>query len=247
MINAVKYQYNKHCLMNQVDASHGIQHACAVLEHVRHAMDDYEIPVYSSRRYSIELAALLHDADDRKYFQTKNCQNARTIMESCHVPREIADETIQMINLVSGSKNGNNVPPECVENPELLWPRWADRIEAIGSNGVIRCWQFNMEKKGLISSDVTPKPKTRAEALTFVTDERFLKYQQTGESVSMIDHYYDKLLHVVSVTPDMVQNQYLEKQLRDNVTPLLDVCVAYTNGGDEGVINHIREIEHKST
>lgn len=242
MLTAIKIQYNDLCIMNHVDVSHGLQHACAVLEHVQNAISVADMPLSKSRRSSIELAALLHDADDRKYFNTQNYENAKNIMNSCNVPAEIADETIRIIDLVSGSKNGNRVPPECIAEPELLWTRWADRIEAIGINGVVRCWQYNEENHRLISSDFTPQPQTREEALALVTNERFEIYQQTGESASMIDHYYDKLLHVVSVTPEMVQNPYLEAQLRDNVTPLLDVCVAYTNGGDEKVIQHIQDI-----
>ena len=243
MLNAIKTQYHNLCLMHQVDVSHGLQHACAVLEHVQNAMEHSAAPLTLARQRSIELAALLHDADDRKYFQTQDNANAKSILRSCDVPPDIAEETLRMIDLVSGSKNGNEVPPECAESPELLWPRWADRIEAIGTNGVVRCWQYNVEKERLISSDATPQPKTREEALALVTSERFDRYQQTGESASMIDHYYDKLLHVISVTPEMVQNPYLEAQLRDNVTPLLDVCVVYTTGGDEGVLDHIRRLE----
>lgn len=243
MLTSIKQQYHQLCLLNHVDVSHGVQHACAVLEHVQQAMCYSPEPIPPSRQLSVELAALLHDADDRKYFQTKNYENARAIMNSCDVPDDVAADTIRMIDWVSGSKNGNTVPLECVQNPELLWTRWADRIEAIGTNGVIRCWQYNVEKKRLISSDMTPRPETREEALSLVTTERFMRYQATGESASMVDHYYDKLLHVVSVTPDMVQNSYLEAQLRENVTPLLDVCLAYTNGGDQGVIDHIRALE----
>ena len=29
-----------------------------------------------------------------------------------------------------GSANGNSVPAEALNNPEILWPRWADRLEA---------------------------------------------------------------------------------------------------------------------
>lgn len=242
MLNAIRNRYHNLCLTNQVDVSHGVQHACAVLKHVQNAIEETDIHLTNSRQRAIELAALLHDADDRKYFDTKNYENARRIMQSCDVPDNIAEETVHIIDLVSGSKNGNDIPDECLGSPELLWTRWADRIESIGTNGVIRCWQYNVEKGLSISSDDTPRPNSRNEVLTLVTHDRFCLYQETGESASMIDHYYDKLLHVVSVTPGMIQNSYLESQLSDNVAPLLDVCVAYTNGGDEGVIEHIQSL-----
>jgi hypothetical protein len=51
-----------------------------------------------------------------------------------------------MINLVSASKNGNNIPIDAQYYPELLWPRYADRVEAIGKIGIIRCYLYNMHK-----------------------------------------------------------------------------------------------------
>lgn len=50
--------------------------------------------------------------------------------------------------LSTGSKNGNSVPDDAVREPELLWPRWADRLEATGEIGILRAlssrWQFAM-------------------------------------------------------------------------------------------------------
>ena len=34
-------------------------------------------------------------------------------------------------------------PPDAKLCPELLWPRWADRLEATGAIGVVRCHQYN--------------------------------------------------------------------------------------------------------
>ena len=240
MLKSIQIQYHNLCVANNVDVSHGLVHANAVLQHVKEAMRCSDTFIPPKRAFAVELAALLHDADDRKYFDTENCANARMIMENAHVPSDIVDSAVHMIDYVSGSKNGNSIPDDCIETPELLYPRWADRLEAIGTGGVVRCWQYNVKKNKAVSSETTPKPKTHDEALELVTNERFEAYQQTGESKSMIDHYYDKLLHVVHVKPEMVRNAYLEHQLKNNVAPLLDVCVIYANRGEEAVIDHIQ-------
>lgn len=45
-----------------------------------------------------------------------------------------------MINYVSASSNGNSVPERATANPELLWVRFSDRLEAIGTIGIVRCF-----------------------------------------------------------------------------------------------------------
>ena len=37
-----------------------------------------------------------------------------------------------------GSANGNSIPEDALHEPELLWPRWADRLEATGEIGIVR-------------------------------------------------------------------------------------------------------------
>lgn len=54
--------------------------------------------------------------------------------------KAIKRETIEMISYVSASDNGNEVPERAKEHKELLWVRWADRLEAIGTIGAVRCW-----------------------------------------------------------------------------------------------------------
>ncbi|MFO0005143.1 MAG: hypothetical protein ACK559_28840, partial [bacterium] len=94
----------------------------------------------------MRLAALLHDADDRKYFTPSKpdlkYENAVQIitesLESHANPTMlIIDQVCEMISYVSASGNGNSVPERCTEKPYLLWPRFSDRLEAIGTIGMI--------------------------------------------------------------------------------------------------------------
>jgi len=52
-----------------------------------------------------------------------------------------------MISYVSFSDNGNTIPDRAHKSPEFLWPRYSDRLEAIGAIGAVRCWQYNEEVK----------------------------------------------------------------------------------------------------
>lgn len=49
-------------------------------------------------------------------------------------------ETLLWCDVVTflGSANGNSIPEDALHEPELLWPRWADRLEATGEIGIVR-------------------------------------------------------------------------------------------------------------
>ena len=72
--------------------------------------------------------------------------------------------------------------------------RHADRLEAIGTIGAVRCWQYNTEKNAPMSVDTTPRCETKEEVWENVTPDRFENYMTTKTSASMMDHYFDKLL-----------------------------------------------------
>ena len=66
-----------------VDASHGILHARAVLAHADAALAAAARPLPAERALAVRLAALLHDADDKKYFgkaSAASLANARRIL-----------------------------------------------------------------------------------------------------------------------------------------------------------------------
>uniref|UniRef100_A0A7S3AVF9 Uncharacterized protein n=1 Tax=Haptolina ericina TaxID=156174 RepID=A0A7S3AVF9_9EUKA len=155
----------------------------------------------------------------------------------------VIEEAVKMIGWVSCSANGNSCPEEANQEPEWLWPRWADRLEAVGSVGIVRCYQYNSEKGDPLSSPATPRPATEDEVFALAMPERFAKYQaSSGGSVSMMDHYYDKLLQVARPPPELVRNSYLEMVAADRVGPLVSICLAYGQTG-EVPISLIQELE----
>lgn len=50
-------------------------------------------------------------------------------------------------------------------------------------------------------------------------------------SDSMMDHYYDKLLHVAVFDPEVVKNSFLIEEAAKRVQPLVDVCLEFGRTG----------------
>lgn len=76
----------------------------------------------------VALAALLHDADDYKLFETKNNANARIFLDSQNVDEATKVRICMAINSVSFSKNRGKCP-ELLEGKIV---QDADRLDAIG-------------------------------------------------------------------------------------------------------------------
>tara|TARA_B100000161_G_C33247157_1_gene279735 strand:- start:112 stop:468 length:357 start_codon:yes stop_codon:yes gene_type:complete len=94
-----------------VDSSHGILHARKVLSNVEMALNSSTKTLREERALGIRLAALLHDADDKKYFDISKYtdtlfQNAQTICKEVGVNEKVIDEVLKMIGWVSCSTNG---------------------------------------------------------------------------------------------------------------------------------------------
>ena len=231
VVEAAKRGLAQLCHDAGIDDSHGIGHALKVLGHLDRALSAATEAIPSPRAQACRLAALLHDADDKKYFPktAKTYANARAIMARAGAPAPVIDDALRQISWVSCSANGNSCPPEAKTNPELLWPRWADRLEAVGDIGIVRCYAYNKhEGKTPLACAETPRPQSAEEALALATSERFEQYQASGGgSKSMLDHYYDKLLQVARPPPSLVRNAYLEAEALAGAQPLLEVCLAF--------------------
>jgi hypothetical protein len=194
------------------------------------------------------LAALLHDADDRKYFDRPAdgpaLPNAERILGAALAEVEVDAAGLDVLGLggggfvekvracaleaigyVSASGNGNDAPLRAAENPLLLYPRWADRLEALGETGVERCWAYTEEVGRPLYDDESPPPAPADEAMRLATPERLAAYRARGESRTMIDHYYDKLLHLAAPLRAH-ENEYFREAAAGRLEPLLEVCAA---------------------
>jgi uncharacterized protein len=233
---------------NEVSPCHGIVHAKTVMYHawcaLEHAIKEYELS--EEDQLAVLLAALLHDADDRKFFPThKNYENLREILSKTGKSADFIEDVVFMVSIVSASKNGDKIP-RCVRQKEwMLIPRYADRIEAIGIIGIERCHTYSRYRTSdsehrmplFISS--TPKPTTEEGIWEEATEERYKRYD--GNSASMIDHYYDKLLRL-SVFP--IRNKYFDEECAKRRQPLIDFLIYFGQKGiitDEEVLEFIRK------
>ena len=235
VVKLVERFYNDH---TEIKVSHGFRHVKAVYQHACKAIECHQPPLKPLVSMEVKLAALLHDLDDRKYFPDHvDYQNARSILHAADIPAESIGSVLAMIRLVSCSENGNTVPDYIVDRGDyyLLIPRWADRLEAVGAVGVVRCFQYNREKMHPLSSPKSPRSQTHDEVWEHATPDRFEAYQQRGgTSGDMISHYYDKLLHIARPPASIVRNSYLERMGEESAKELLEVCVRF---GKTGVVD----------
>lgn len=123
-----------------------------IVEHGKKAVQANE-KLPDLQKEDIILACLLHDADDKKYFPNhKKCDNARVLLEEIGLSSERIENIIDMISVVSYSKNGDSIDKE--KGEEFYYPRYCDRLDAIGYKGLIRCYEYSKVIANPIS---TPK------------------------------------------------------------------------------------------
>lgn len=98
----------------------------------------------------ISLAALLHDADDHKLFNTVDNANARGFLSSHAIAPEETEAIIRVINAVSFSQNRGKHP----ETLEGMIVQDADRLDAIGAVGIARTFAFGGEHGRSLGSSI---------------------------------------------------------------------------------------------
>lgn len=252
-IAATNKFYMKHA--GFIKESHGLRHVLAVHRHAVNAVECHETVLSYQTKVEIQVAALLHDVDDKKYFPGRSIDekymNAVEILELIQMPPESITSILDMISYVSCSENGNTIPDKVLDSGSyhLLIPRWCDRLEAVGSIGVIRCYQYNREQGAPLWSPNSPRATTVDEVWEYATEQRYEAYQSNGGSSSdMISHYYDKLLHIARPPPpSIVCNQYLERMANESSKELINVCLHFGKTGnvDEEYIQNLIS-EHSS-
>lgn len=204
---------------SKVDKGHGYTHAQDALELGYNAIINSK-DLSAMQKVTVLLACLLHDVDDRKFFESEDYDNARSIVRKTHPKLE--EGVIELISLVSCSKNGNTP----VEEPWKAIPRDCDRILALGIVGVCRCFLYTKKVNMPFFLGDTPRCHTEEELWKVATPERFKAYK--GESRSMIDHYYDKLLHIHKMSSG---NEHLEKRAKEEHKIMVDFVLAFGNTG----------------
>lgn len=213
-------------VLRDVHPDHGLEHAKRVYLHATKALLDGSCRelLSASQVAAVLVAAALHDVDDRKHGSFNNPQDfyARSILAVTignTTQLLFADTTnsawvdlvCEMIHLVSAAHNGNDASVPEAQRWKLI-PRWADRIEALGAEGVRRCWKVACRLGNPVFTDTTPLILDANRMARAELDASLVAYMvRGGTSASMMDHYTDKLLSLAHV-PECT-NTYLCQQL----------------------------------
>lgn len=209
---------------SEIDKGHGIDHAQIVMGHTHEALKVCDISLSEDDKTIILLSALLHDADDRKFFPThRNNENTRFILEKVLPNREqIHTQIIQNIENVSFSKNGNTLLKSGIDNP-FMYPCIADRCEATGLIGIQRCYEYTLYVKRPLDTPETVKCTTLRQ-LDRVCKSRLEDYLSRKFSVSFIDHFYDKIYSLSDIN---IPNPYFQKILDERHQVIVDFLLEY--------------------
>lgn len=130
--------------------------------------------------FVIELAALLHDYNDRK-FQNNATRKlpVASLLKSLGVEENIANHVAFITNNISYKAGLNKVKLHSIEGKLV---QDADRLEALGAVGIARCFAYGGRKgRQIYNPDIPPLQLTSVAAY------------DNSNSTSM-NHFYEKLL-----------------------------------------------------
>lgn len=204
--------------------SHGVGHARAVLAHACRATAELGAALTPDEAAAVELAAALHDADDHKFWpEHGDHENARAILRALGRP-DLEPLVVEMISYVSASANRSEIPPACAAAPWKLLPRHCDRLEAFGWVGYERCLEYTHTVGRPLWTPETARAADEADLWARIaTPARYAAYR--GDSASMIDHFYDKLLHIAAAYHAGVRCLDAEAELRRRVVVV--ICLIF--------------------
>lgn len=209
-----------------IEGEHGLLHARIVYNHALEAIKQSRDPLSHTQQVIILVAALLHDVDDHKFYKTENLANARGVMAEAETP--FVEEIVTCINLVGYTHNQNSAS----EMGEwALYPRHADRLEAMGWPGVRRALHYALYKNHELYDDRTPRVINNdqlEQALVVRAEEK--KRPDYVIGTTFMDYFFDKLVHIGLNTG----NEYFDTLSRARMSIIYDVVFEY---GRTGVID----------
>ncbi len=216
---------------NKFDAGHGMDHFMAVYHHAQKAIRAEDEELDKSVERMILLSCSLHDVDDSKFFgdpKKTNYANARKLLETEteNLSALEVETIIHMISLVSCSTNGNNKPfgiPDW-----MLIPRFCDRLESSGIQGIERVIGYGNHVGRKMYDDKTERVKTLEELNKVASPQRFVNYlNKSLHSDTTIGHIYDKMIHITNPDTMGTTNTYILKEAEKRHQILVDYILNF--------------------
>lgn len=134
---------------------------------------------------TVRLAALLHDADDRKLSPetTAGKLRARAFLESQGLEEARIQNILKIIGQVS-FRGSDSVVPDTIEGKCV---QDADRLDAMGAIGIGRAFAFG-GSRGRVMYDAADAPGEMPDGAEY-----------EARAGSTVAHFYEKLLHLQSL------------------------------------------------
>lgn len=149
-------------LMTGNDGSHDFAHIERVVSTAKRLLDDQrrrssDVPI---DEFVVEAGALLHEVADRKYLtQGDTCAEAERRLKNflevdCLLGGERIRKIVDIVTKTSFSKG--LPPPPYADAPEFCIVQDADRLDALGHVGIVRCAMYAGKISNPISTMNTP-------------------------------------------------------------------------------------------
>lgn len=140
----------------------------------------------------VALAALLHDVDDPKLFDTKDYDNARRIMGDHGISENMQNQIIDIIKEVS-FRGTESISPKTIESKIV---QDADRLDAMGAIGIARTFAYG-GSRGKVMHDPGVLPNMDMKA-----------YEYLENKGTSFNHFYEKLFQL----KDMMNTDLAKKE-----------------------------------
>lgn len=125
----------------------------------------------------ISIAALLHDVDDAKLFNSDNHQNAIQIMNLAGIEPNTVSQVLNIIEKVS-FKGIDSEIPDTIEGKIV---QDADRLDAMGAIGIARAFAYG-GAKGMTMYDPDTLPLLGSNQMEYINNKG-----------TTVNHFYEKL------------------------------------------------------